>query len=249
MNEKGFSAVEAILIICILILIGVVGWLVYKDHHKTSAVPVSTTASTSKPAISTKTTTTPTTNPYIGWKTYCSTFTDACFKYNPSWTFAECAPQQINQKYFQDCSPDEGVKLILPDGTIIDWGVTPYVASSIDNCNANQTSYPGLTYSDITQVPGATNVYYVDMQDGYNVDGGYQVYLTLLNGDSGGQPAVGETGSVCPTNPIFTSKNGNYTINFNAGYFVNTNPGQTNTMPSATDISEIKQVLTSFYYQ
>ncbi|HUD81259.1 MAG TPA: hypothetical protein VMR08_01355 [Patescibacteria group bacterium] len=61
-SEKGFSAVEIVLVIAVVVLIGVVGWLVYKDHHKTTTALVTTTSST-KPATSTstKTTTTPTT--------------------------------------------------------------------------------------------------------------------------------------------------------------------------------------------
>ncbi len=44
-NENGFSAVETILIVVIVILIGVVGWLAYKDHSKTTTNYVATTSS------------------------------------------------------------------------------------------------------------------------------------------------------------------------------------------------------------
>ena len=36
-NQKGFSAVELILVCVALVLIGAVGWMVYKGHHKTTA--------------------------------------------------------------------------------------------------------------------------------------------------------------------------------------------------------------------
>jgi hypothetical protein len=39
-NQKGFSVVEVVLIVVILALIGTVGWLVYKNHHKSSAASV-----------------------------------------------------------------------------------------------------------------------------------------------------------------------------------------------------------------
>src|ERR1035438_1728382 len=55
-DNSGFSAVEVILVIAVVILIGVVGWLVYKDHHKTTTADTTTTSAT-KPATSTKTTT------------------------------------------------------------------------------------------------------------------------------------------------------------------------------------------------
>ena len=41
-NEKGFSSVEFILVIIIIALIGAVGWIVYKDHHKSSSQLTST---------------------------------------------------------------------------------------------------------------------------------------------------------------------------------------------------------------
>ena len=75
-NENGFSAVEIVLVLVIIVLIGAVGWLVYKDNHKnTTTSAKSTSASTkSSTSTSTKTTTTPAaTNPYAGWKTYCDT--------------------------------------------------------------------------------------------------------------------------------------------------------------------------------
>jgi hypothetical protein len=54
-NETGFSAIELVLIIVIVVLIGISGWLVYKNHHKNAAATISTT-STSKAATSTSTT-------------------------------------------------------------------------------------------------------------------------------------------------------------------------------------------------
>lgn len=57
-NEAGFSAVEMTLVIVIVALIGAVGWLVYKNHHKTTTAAITSTATSStKPATSTKTTT------------------------------------------------------------------------------------------------------------------------------------------------------------------------------------------------
>lgn len=60
-DESGFSAVELILVIAVAVLLGVVGWLVYKDNHKTTLTPVTNNASsatTSANKSNTKTTTT-----------------------------------------------------------------------------------------------------------------------------------------------------------------------------------------------
>lgn len=55
-NEAGFSAVEVILVLIVMALIGGVGWFVYKNQHK-GTMPVSDTTSTIKstaPISSTK---------------------------------------------------------------------------------------------------------------------------------------------------------------------------------------------------
>ncbi len=53
-NQDGFSAVEVILVIVIVVLIGVVGWLAYKNTHKTT---IANTASTTVTNSSNKSTT------------------------------------------------------------------------------------------------------------------------------------------------------------------------------------------------
>jgi len=69
-DEQGFSAVEVILVLVIVVLIGAVGFLVYKNHNKTTKASVATTTTTTKPAATTPTkTTTPastTTQPATG---------------------------------------------------------------------------------------------------------------------------------------------------------------------------------------
>lgn len=46
-NQKGFSAVETVLVLVIVALIGVVGFMVYKDHHKTATLTAKSSASKS----------------------------------------------------------------------------------------------------------------------------------------------------------------------------------------------------------
>jgi Tfp pilus assembly major pilin PilA len=90
-NETGFSVVEVVLVILIVALIGAVGWLVYKNHHKTT-VATTTTASTSKPATSTKTaTTTPSqpVNPYAGWDTATLKYEQITYQYPSNWTVTD----------------------------------------------------------------------------------------------------------------------------------------------------------------
>ena len=68
-NETGFSAVEIILVLVIIVLLGVVGWFVYKNQKKTIPSPTTTANTTaSTPAKTTTTTpTTPVTDPNAGY--------------------------------------------------------------------------------------------------------------------------------------------------------------------------------------
>ena len=45
-NKKGFTAVELVLVVVVVALIGVVGWLVYKHDHKSSTASVTNTRKT-----------------------------------------------------------------------------------------------------------------------------------------------------------------------------------------------------------
>ena len=82
-NQSGFGAVEGILVLVIVVLIGVVGFMVYKNHNKTKPTPVASTTTT-KPTASTQAKTPTAPDPYTGWQTY--TGTDVNFKYPADWT-------------------------------------------------------------------------------------------------------------------------------------------------------------------
>jgi hypothetical protein len=104
-NEKGFSAVEVVLVIVVIVLIGTVGWLVYKNHHKTVASSaVSTTKiSPSKPAKPKAV------NPYAGWDSYTSSFEKLSFKYPSDWT-------PVTYDYSTEINGADSLKLTSPSG-------------------------------------------------------------------------------------------------------------------------------------
>lgn len=83
-NESGFSVVEALLII-ILVVIGAVGYMVYHNDNKSKVVSANNTAKTSINNTS-KASTTTTTNPYSGWSTYTDTSGWFTLKYPSDWT-------------------------------------------------------------------------------------------------------------------------------------------------------------------
>ncbi len=73
-DQTGFSAVELVLVIVIIVLIGVVGFMVYKNHNKSKPTSASITT-TSKQTITTPTKAVPpatsiTNGPQSGWYTY-----------------------------------------------------------------------------------------------------------------------------------------------------------------------------------
>jgi predicted negative regulator of RcsB-dependent stress response len=87
-NEKGFSAVEGVLILVILALIGFVGWYVWHSKNNTdkslNAAANTTIATTAKKQNTTISTTTSDT--YEGWKTYTDKSSTYSFKYPANWT-------------------------------------------------------------------------------------------------------------------------------------------------------------------
>lgn len=95
-SEKGFSAVEIILVLVIVVLIGAVGWLIYRNHHKATTAAVTTTAST-KPV--TPTTPTQPVNPYAGWNTYTSPLAKFSIKYPATWAESETTKGGTNVEY------------------------------------------------------------------------------------------------------------------------------------------------------
>src|SRR4029079_1253076 len=70
---------ELVLVLIIIVLLGVVGWFVYKNHNKTTN---STTTSTNATNPTTSSTTkTAIVDQYAGWQTYTSKFGSFSFKY------------------------------------------------------------------------------------------------------------------------------------------------------------------------
>ncbi|GEM_PF-3112623 len=79
-NQKGFGAVEAMLVLVIVVLVGVAGYMVYKNHHKTTTTASSANSTRTTPSsTSTKTTT----DPYAGWQSYSDSHVS--FKYPSGW--------------------------------------------------------------------------------------------------------------------------------------------------------------------
>jgi prepilin-type N-terminal cleavage/methylation domain-containing protein len=89
-DQKGFSAVEVILVLVIVALIGAVGFMVYKNQ-KTKTTPVASTT-TKTATTQAKKTTAP--DPYAGWQSYTLKYEKLAFKYPASWTIQDNSASQ-----------------------------------------------------------------------------------------------------------------------------------------------------------
>jgi prepilin-type N-terminal cleavage/methylation domain-containing protein len=90
-DSNGFSAVELIMALVIIALIGAVGWLVYKNHHNDT----STTTSSAIPAIPVKPNES-VASPYAGWNTYTLPKEKLTFRYPTTWTVADTSYTDSN---------------------------------------------------------------------------------------------------------------------------------------------------------
>ena len=112
-NESGFSAVELILVIAVIALLGVVGWLVYKNNHKTAI----STALANGTSVTTKTKTTSTSattvNPYSGWQSYTLKYEKLSFKYPANWVASDTSSSGIDNVTF---TASDGYSFGIEDG-------------------------------------------------------------------------------------------------------------------------------------
>ncbi len=220
-SEAGFSAVEIVLVIAVVALIGLVGWLVYKNHHKTATVAVVTAKSTpgnTKPITTTKTTTTQSTDPYAGWKTYSSILNSGLsFKYPASWVFTPATqaptPNNLggveNDSVLYSVAPttSPGQDAAVPTNQFMcvtfdeysgnGWQQSNWSLGSIltsQQVNANNTNLSLVTYKGATPMQDEMVLYNpADTANGnhfINTNNGYVVSVSAqFNCQQGGFPA------------------------------------------------------------
>lgn len=108
-NFKGFSAIEGLLIIVIVGILGFTGWYVYNSKQNADK---SNTASTQ---VSSSTATKAAADPYAGWKTYTSTYEKSSYRYPSDWK--SVAPKMTGQ----DANAD-AYQLQSPSGKVtVSW--------------------------------------------------------------------------------------------------------------------------------
>lgn len=242
-DQRGVALILELVLVAVAL--GLVGLAVYTSMHRKSS-PAVAIKSNPTPSKLPSPTAIPTPDPYAGWKTFCSAKTNACFRYDPSWTFEECAPVSINAQHFQNCPSAETVSIIAPTFRI-NWFLDPYDATKTYTC------IQGKSYSDTTRVPSVPNLYFVNIKDNGSTNYDYAGFLALTTGNNGQPPVVGQSGATCPSDTSFLSQDGKYEISFDYDYSVNTNPklsvSEQSAPPSQANLSSVKQTLLSFYYK
>ena len=107
-KNKGFTLVEVLLLIVVLILVGGLGYLGFKQVNKKSKTSTSsTTATTAK---------TTTVDPYAGWKTGTLKYEKLSFKYPSNWNLVDSS---VTGSQYQFQPGIDSLKLISPTGSQI----------------------------------------------------------------------------------------------------------------------------------
>lgn len=151
-NQKGFTAVEGLLIVLILVVIGAVGYMVYHNEHKTKALNASTSASTTstKSTVSNNDKTVSTVNPYAGWKSYELPNDKLSFMYPSDWSIdtpRPISPISSTQDFVQFKAAD-GFYFDISDGGYQYGTNGSYLASStIPTKFISQSCYLVFEYS------------------------------------------------------------------------------------------------------
>ena len=237
-DESGFSAVEVILVVVIVALIGVVGWFVYKDHHKTTTASTANNTSSNQPATTTKTTsttststkTTSTTNPYAGWNTYTASDNTYTVNYPSNWVSDPCSTNNT-------CSTTAEVDNYLSPSSNPSWQVI--------ELNHNKTSDSAKAWFDAYEnVPSAYSCVYDNSALTIN---GYSAYFAeyFITPNANQCPSAPTTGSTTSGATTTTGYSDYYTIVNNGQAVIISMPvqdgsnGSRDTVPLVSTFNEI----------
>lgn len=121
-NEKGYSAVQAVLLLVIVALIGFVGWYVWQAQHVVNKnlenASLNQSAIRKPKQTATQVKSTPET--YEGWKSYTLTHEKLTFKFPANWMLVdESTDQKVNCTPVSECGPMDQVAVKDPLGNFI----------------------------------------------------------------------------------------------------------------------------------
>ena len=135
-KTAGFGAIGVIVIVVAIALIGLVAWRFYdasKSKTTSSTTTSSTQANTKTPVKA---------DPYAGWKTYCDTVEEACFKYPADWTI-----DPSNQNGIVSASilnPAHSIVGNYTNGDTRDGAPAPYYVAAVEDLSVPSSNFKVL---------------------------------------------------------------------------------------------------------
>lgn len=251
-NESGFGVVELLLVIVIVLLIGTVGWLVYKMHVKAPVANVSSSKNipTKSNSLSTST---------VKYSTYSDPTAQASFTYPNNWILTSvrgecdepngCTPSTDKISAVLVTSPDSTVKLLWSGIS----GVGGMCDNTIPPSQTNQSNLGGCTIETVfnsVPIPNATGLYVVEGAMQLS-SGQYQPFLTVQDKNgviTTGEPGLWYQSFVLPTtgnNTLFNMNNGYSIVGSNTTPETFNNLSQVQTYLNSTNVAQAKQILLS----
>ncbi len=121
-NQKGFTAVEGLLIVLILVVIGAVGYMVYRNDHNAKTTNTATKTTVAKQTKATNN---------VTWETYSNQQGGFTYQYPSNWTNSVTEQPESYGSY----SGVEGT-ITAPDGNKLAW-IFQYVGGRGGSCTPN----------------------------------------------------------------------------------------------------------------
>jgi hypothetical protein len=226
LNQKGFSAIEGLLILVIVAIIGGVGLYIYHANQKTNSTlnTASQENSATAPNVSKNATKTVSTGLYSGWSQYCSSHEKACFKYPDSW--------KSEPNCGGPCTDFDAVNVTSPKGTVVSF--TSAEAGVGGDCDPSST--PHVLYGKVEAMPKISGIYFVESTRA-DIDG---TEVGLKDSSDGQTPKVGDTGA-CLDYLMFKAKN---TPDAKVWFH-----GHVDDAAKTNDLTTAELIIKSFHYQ
>ena len=162
-NNKGFSAIEGLLIVLVLAVIGFGGYYVWHTQHqsKTSTSIIASASSKNSPSTSKQAITT-TPNPYAGWKSYTLTDEKLSFQYPPTWQITDYTNTGTgNQDYHADwvtLKSNDNFEFDINDGLLGAGDPMPLISKDpVAVTYAGQSAYMVFYATGNMGAPGSVN--------------------------------------------------------------------------------------------
>ena len=170
-SQKGFTAVEGLLILLILVLVGAVGYFVYHNDHQSKTLNATTADKTtsSKSNISNSNKTVSAANAYAGWNTYTSSDNTYTVRYPANWVTDPCSKTNA-------CSTTGEVDTFLSPASNSSWQVvrlshnkSTLSAEDWFNQEENSPSPDDCLYATSTSAVSGYDTYSTEMYQPLNI--------------------------------------------------------------------------------